>query len=64
MTIEQLPKHIANPKEVLVLIRKYNKKPNPYFAYRLAELLGYEPDAPIATEKTTENPDLPVEYYF
>lgn len=48
MTIEQLPPHIVNKKEVVQLIRKYNKKPNPYFGYRLAELLGYEPDGMIA----------------
>jgi len=64
MTIDQLPSHINNKKEVLSLIRKYEKNKNPYLAYKLAELLGWEPDAEIAVEKTTINPDLPVSEYF
>lgn len=47
MTIEQLPQHVNNKQEVIKLIRKYEKSKNPYLGYRIAELLGYEPDGRV-----------------
>lgn len=64
MKINQIPPHINNPREVLALVRKYNRNPNPFMAYRIAELLGYEPDTQISTEKTAMNPDIDVSNYF
>ena len=44
MKIEQLPPHIQNKKEVLKLIRKFEKTKNYYLGLVLEQLLGWEAD--------------------